>query len=68
MTHLVIMAGGTGGHIVPALAVAKTLSDQGVSVSWIGSVDGVDAKMGAEAGIEFDAITIKGLRQSGLNS
>ena len=66
MTHLVIMAGGTGGHIVPALAVAKTLSDQGVSISWVGSADGLEAKMVAEADIEFDAITIKGLRQSGV--
>lgn len=64
--RMMIMAGGTGGHVIPALAVAKALSAQGVEVSWIGSRQGLEARLVTEANIIFDTIDIKGLRNSGV--
>lgn len=61
-----VMAGGTGGHVMPALAVARTMMERGVEVRWIGSADGLESRLVPEAGIELDSIRIKGFRQSGL--
>ncbi len=66
MTRIIIMAGGTGGHVIPALAVAKELRQHGVEVSWIGTREGLEARLVVEANISFDAINIKGLRKSGV--
>ena len=66
MSRMVIMAGGTGGHVIPALAVAAELTNRNVDVSWIGSRDGLESKLVPDAGIEFDPIDIKGLRKSGI--
>ena len=63
---MMIMAGGTGGHVIPALAVARELRDRGVDVSWIGTPQGLESRLVPNAGIDFDAIDIKGLRKSGL--
>ncbi|WP_423907579.1 undecaprenyldiphospho-muramoylpentapeptide beta-N-acetylglucosaminyltransferase [Candidatus Spongiihabitans sp.] len=63
---MMIMAGGTGGHVIPALAVAKELMHQGVEVSWIGTRQGLEARLVTEASITFDPINIKGLRKSGV--
>ena len=38
MTHLVVMAAGTGGHIIPGLAVAREMRARGWTVSWLGTV------------------------------
>ena len=62
---MMIMAGGTGGHVIPALAVARELIDRGVTVSWIGTPHGLESRLVPNAGIDFDAIDIKGLRKSG---
>lgn len=64
--RMIIMAGGTGGHVIPALAVAKQLILQGVEVSWIGTRQGLEARLVTEANIIFDPIAIKGLRKSGV--
>jgi len=61
-----IMAGGTGGHIFPALAVAKFLQERGVSVTWLGTKTGLEAELIPKAGIEIDWITIGGIRGKGL--
>ncbi len=66
MTRMMIMAGGTGGHVMPALAVAKALIDKGVDINWIGTSQGIEARMVPESGIAFDSIDIKGLRSGGL--
>ena len=66
MKRVMIMAGGTGGHVMPALAVAECLRAHDVEVLWIGTADGLEAKVVPRAGFELRFIHIKGLRKSGL--
>ncbi len=61
-----IMAGGTGGHVFPALAVANALREQGVQVYWLGTARGMEADIVAKAGFEFNSIKVAGLRGSGI--
>jgi UDP-N-acetylglucosamine--N-acetylmuramyl-(pentapeptide) pyrophosphoryl-undecaprenol N-acetylglucosamine transferase len=63
--HVMIMAGGTGGHIFPGLAVARVLIARGVQVSWLGTPHGLENKVVPRAGIELDAVQIGGLRGKG---
>ena len=57
----VIATGGTAGHVIPSLAVAEALRARGVSVSFAGSPDRVEARLVPEAGFEFDPFRIVGL-------
>ncbi len=59
---VLIMAGGTGGHVFPALAVAERLRPAGVTVTWLGTERGLESKIVPEAGIPLDFITVTGLR------
>ena len=61
-----IMAGGTGGHVFPALAVATALQEQGVDVYWLGSKHGMEASIVHQAGFNFNCINISGLRGKGM--
>lgn len=56
------MAGGTGGHVFPGLAVANYLRKQGLHVHWLGTQHGIEAKIVPEAGFPIHFITISGLR------
>jgi UDP-N-acetylglucosamine--N-acetylmuramyl-(pentapeptide) pyrophosphoryl-undecaprenol N-acetylglucosamine transferase len=67
-TRIVIMAGGTGGHIFPALAVADMLREWGVEVVWIGTRHGLEDEMVPEAGYPLERIAISGLRGKGVFS
>ena len=66
MSHLVIMAAGTGGHIIPGLAVAKEMQSRGWTISWLGTRDGMENRMVPAAGIALDSIGFSGLRGKGL--
>jgi UDP-N-acetylglucosamine--N-acetylmuramyl-(pentapeptide) pyrophosphoryl-undecaprenol N-acetylglucosamine transferase len=62
MSHLVIMAAGTGGHIIPGLAVAREMALRGWSVSWLGTRTGMENRLVPPAGIALDTIAFSGLR------
>lgn len=65
--QMVIAAGGTGGHIFPALAVAQALRARGVKVHWVGSHRGLEARVVRDqAGIELTELVLQGLRGRGL--
>jgi len=66
VSHLVIMAAGTGGHIIPGLAVAHEMQSRGWSVSWLGTTHGMENRLVPPAGIPLDTITFSGLRGKGL--
>ena len=69
MSHLVIMAAGTGGHVIPGLAVAREMQRRGWSVSWLGTRDGMENKLvppQSQSGITLDRIGFSGLRGKGL--
>ena len=63
---ILIMAGGTGGHIYPALAVADHLREKGFSLFWLGTNSGLEARVVPEKGYQLLTINISGLRGKGL--
>jgi UDP-N-acetylglucosamine--N-acetylmuramyl-(pentapeptide) pyrophosphoryl-undecaprenol N-acetylglucosamine transferase len=63
---LLIMAGGTGGHVMPALAVAEVLRLRGWRIVWLGSPNGMEASLAAKNGYALEPVAFTGLRGKGL--
>ncbi|MCK6376610.1 undecaprenyldiphospho-muramoylpentapeptide beta-N-acetylglucosaminyltransferase [Zoogloea sp.] len=66
MPTLMVMAGGTGGHIYPGLAVADALRDRGWKVVWMGNPDGMEARIVPASGYEVAWVRFTALRGKGL--
>lgn len=63
---VLVMAGGTGGHVFPGLAVAQALLKRNCSVEWLGTEKGIEYQLVPGAGIQLNTIDITGLRGKGL--
>ena len=64
--HLVIMAAGTGGHVIPGLAVAREMLRRGWTVSWLGTTHGMENRLVPPSGIPMDTVRFSGLRGKGM--
>lgn len=60
--HILIMAGGTGGHVFPALSVAKALVAEGARVTWLGTRRGIESNVVPDNGFDIEYISVEGLR------
>lgn len=67
ISRVLIMAAGTGGHVFPALAIARQLETRGVKIDWLGTPDGMEGKLLEGTGYEFHQIAAKGLKGKGLS-
>jgi len=65
MRAVLLMAGGTGGHVMPALALARALRRREVPVFWLGTTQGLEARLVPAAGIPLDTLPVQGLRGKG---
>jgi UDP-N-acetylglucosamine--N-acetylmuramyl-(pentapeptide) pyrophosphoryl-undecaprenol N-acetylglucosamine transferase len=63
---VVVMAGGTGGHVFPALAVAQYLQAQGVNIHWLGTKNGIEADIVPQNGFAISYLEVQGVRGQGL--
>jgi UDP-N-acetylglucosamine--N-acetylmuramyl-(pentapeptide) pyrophosphoryl-undecaprenol N-acetylglucosamine transferase len=65
---ILVLAGGTGGHVYPALAVAQALRQQSREIVWLGTHAGLESRVVPAAGIDMEWISVKGLRRKGVIS
>ena len=68
MKRLMVVAAGTGGHVMPGLAVAGELQRRGWSVSWLGTQAGMERGLVEQRGIAFRAVDFSSLRGKGLKT
>ncbi|MCK0514289.1 undecaprenyldiphospho-muramoylpentapeptide beta-N-acetylglucosaminyltransferase [Anaerobiospirillum sp. NML120448] len=66
--RVLVMAGGTGGHVFPALAIVKELQARGHSVEWLGTRGRIEERVVPNEGINIHYIDVKGVRRNGLMS
>ena len=66
--NIAIFAGGTGGHVYPALAVAQELGSRGYSIHWLGTERGLESRVVPAAGYPLHTLRVHGLRGKGLAS
>lgn len=59
---VLIMAGGTGGHVFPALSVAEALRQRGVELHWLGTAQGIEARLVPAADIPLHCLKMAGVR------
>lgn len=64
--HLVVMAGGTGGHVYPGLAVARAMRNRGWRVSWLGTPNGMETSLVNPSEFAFKGIAFEGIVGRGL--
>jgi UDP-N-acetylglucosamine--N-acetylmuramyl-(pentapeptide) pyrophosphoryl-undecaprenol N-acetylglucosamine transferase len=57
-----LTTGGTGGHVFPGLAVAGKLAARGAHVFWLGTRDGIEAKLVPQHDVDFEAVSFRGVR------
>lgn len=65
---VLVMAGGTGGHIFPALSIAQNLQNKGYRIAWLGTARGLESDVLRDTGIPLHLINVRGLRGKGLRS
>ena len=63
-----IMAGGTGGHVFPALATARVLARRGYDIVWLGTHRGIEARLVPAAGFPVEWLSVSGLRGKGITT
>lgn len=68
MKTALVMAGGTGGHIFPGLAVAEALRDRGWQVHWLGAPESMESRLVPPRGFGFEAVDFSGVRGKGLTT
>jgi len=68
MTTVMITTGGTGGHVFPGLAVAAKLIGRGARVFWLGTREGMEAKLVPQHGVDFEGLSFRGVRGKGLRT
>lgn len=66
--NVLIMAGGTGGHVFPALACARDFQARGYRVHWLGTPRGIENDLVPKAGFQLHLINVSGLRGKGVSS
>jgi UDP-N-acetylglucosamine--N-acetylmuramyl-(pentapeptide) pyrophosphoryl-undecaprenol N-acetylglucosamine transferase len=63
-----VMAGGTGGHVFPALATARVLQRRGYDIVWLGTQRGIESRLVPAAGIPVEWLSVSGLRGKGFTA